>query len=124
MSTDVVVVIGVGGIAQAIARRQGFGKLLLLADFNEDTPKAAATGLETTGYRVATARVDVSSRDSVRFLAPAGITNSGIAYGISKRANHLRVQAASLTWGERGARVNSISQIDANRDLSTSLAFD
>ena len=28
MSTDVVVVIGVGGIGQAIARRQGFGKRL------------------------------------------------------------------------------------------------
>jgi NAD(P)-dependent dehydrogenase (short-subunit alcohol dehydrogenase family) len=31
------------------------------------------------------------------------------AYGIAKKANHLRVQAASLSWGERGARVNSIS---------------
>lgn len=49
MSTDVIVVIGVGGIGQAIARRQGFGKLVLLADFNEETLKAAATGLETTG---------------------------------------------------------------------------
>ena len=31
------------------------------------------------------------------------------AYGYAKRANHLRVQSASLTWGERGARVNAIS---------------
>ena len=28
---------------------------------------------------------------------------------ISKQANHLRVQAAAVTWGDRGARVNSIS---------------
>ena len=27
----------------------------------------------------------------------------------SRRANHVRVQAASLRWGQRGARVNSIS---------------
>jgi NAD(P)-dependent dehydrogenase (short-subunit alcohol dehydrogenase family) len=31
------------------------------------------------------------------------------AYGLSKRANHLRVQAEALRWAERGARVNAIS---------------
>ena len=35
--------------------------------------------------------------------------NSGAAYALAKRANHLRVQAAAVTWGERGARINSIS---------------
>ena len=34
---------------------------------------------------------------------------SGAAYAISKQANHLRVQAAAVTWGDRGARVNCIS---------------
>jgi NAD(P)-dependent dehydrogenase (short-subunit alcohol dehydrogenase family) len=38
-----------------------------------------------------------------------GGANSGAAYAISKQANHLRVQAAALTWGDRGARINSIS---------------
>jgi NAD(P)-dependent dehydrogenase (short-subunit alcohol dehydrogenase family) len=33
----------------------------------------------------------------------------GAAYGIAKRANQMRVQAASLTWGQRGGRVVSIS---------------
>jgi NAD(P)-dependent dehydrogenase (short-subunit alcohol dehydrogenase family) len=33
----------------------------------------------------------------------------GMAYAFAKRANQLRVQAASVTWGARGARVNSIS---------------
>jgi len=37
------------------------------------------------------------------------ITDPGAAYGISKRANQVRVRAASLVWGRRGARVNSIS---------------
>lgn len=32
-----------------------------------------------------------------------------VAYMIAKRANHLRVQAAAMTWGVRGARVNSVS---------------
>lgn len=31
------------------------------------------------------------------------------AYRLAKRANQLRVQAASLTWGRAGARINSIS---------------
>lgn len=39
---DVVVVIGVGGIGLAIARRQGIGKTLLLADFSDKTLQAAA----------------------------------------------------------------------------------
>jgi len=37
MNTEVVVVIGVGGIGQAIARRQEPGKSLLLPNFNEAT---------------------------------------------------------------------------------------
>ncbi len=31
------------------------------------------------------------------------------AYGIAKRANQVRVQAASVTWGRKGARITSIS---------------
>jgi threonine dehydrogenase-like Zn-dependent dehydrogenase len=43
---DVVVVIGAGGIGQAIARRQGFGRTLLVADFNPEILEVAANGLE------------------------------------------------------------------------------
>ena len=42
MKTEVVVVIGAGGIGIAIARRQGFGRHILLADFNEDLLNSAA----------------------------------------------------------------------------------
>lgn len=195
----VIVVIGVGGIGQAIARRQGAGKSVLLADFDEGALAAAAKVFEGTGYAVTTQRVDVSVRASVRELAtvasslgdvsevvhtaglspnmappdrilavdllgtalvldvfggvvaeggaglvissmaghmipplpteidqalaqtpadellklpalqPSAVSTSGAAYAISKRANHLRVQAESLRWAERGARVNAIS---------------
>lgn len=37
------------------------------------------------------------------------IMNSHMAYPFAKRANHLRVAAAAASWGERGARINSIS---------------
>ena len=69
MKTEVVVVIGAGGIGMAIARRQGFGKHILLADFNETLLAAAAKELELAGYQVSLLKVDVSSRESVRALA-------------------------------------------------------
>ncbi|MDE1186557.1 MAG: SDR family oxidoreductase [Pantoea sp.] len=199
MTKDIVVIIGAGGIGQAIARRQGFGKTLLLADFNAQTLQQAAEQLLAAGYRVETQDVDVTSRDSVQRLAayatslgnvmqvvntaglspnmapvdkvlevdlygaalvfdefenviaPGGagliissmaghmmpalsaeqdqalaftpadelldlpflqqdaIPNTLVAYMMAKRANHLRVQASAISWGEKGARVNSIS---------------
>jgi NAD(P)-dependent dehydrogenase (short-subunit alcohol dehydrogenase family) len=42
-------------------------------------------------------------------LSESAIANPGIAYGLAKRANQLRVRAASIPWGRRRARVNSIS---------------
>ena len=199
MNNQVVVVIGAGGIGMAIARRQSFGKHVLLADSNQETLVKAAKELEDASYEVTTQQVDVSSRESVRSLADAAaalgnivqvvntagvspnmappervlavdlygsavvfeefgrviapggagliissmaghmaapltseqqkalaftpadellklpflgseqVPNSMVAYIISKQANHLRVQAESIKWGERGARVNSIS---------------
>ncbi|MGD0018541.1 MAG: SDR family oxidoreductase [Candidatus Limnocylindrales bacterium] len=41
-------------------------------------------------------------------LDPATI-DPGAAYGIAKRANQVRVQAASVGWGKRGGRVVSLS---------------
>jgi NAD(P)-dependent dehydrogenase (short-subunit alcohol dehydrogenase family) len=199
MKNDVIVIIGAGGIGQAIARRQGFGKTVLLADISETVLKDAVASLEHASYTVASQSVDVASRASVRaladaaavlgtvtqvvntaglspnmatpekilevdlygvalvfdeferviaqggsgivissmaghmpaplppdqeqalastptdellslpFLAKDAVRDSMQAYGIAKKANHLRVQAASLSWGEKGARVNSIS---------------
>lgn len=41
--------------------------------------------------------------------ACSGITDSRQAYPFAKRANQIRVAAASGPWGQRGARINSIS---------------
>ena len=197
MNNDVLVITGAGGIGQAIARRQGPGKHILLADISDTALASAADALEDLGHQISTQRVDVSSRESVhalaqaaaelghvvqvvhtagvspvqapaeavlavdllgtalvleelgRVIAPggAGIVISsmaghmfppfapeqehalahtpadellalafldpegmgGAAYGYAKRGNHLRVQAESLVWGERGARINAIS---------------
>lgn len=199
MNKEVIVMIGAGGIGMAIARRQGFGRNVLLADFNPQTLASAAQSMRDAGYAVETQLTDVSSRESVEalaakatslgsvtqvvntaglspnmapiegvlkvdlygaalvfeifgeviapggsgliissmaghmlpalppeqdqalihtpteellalpFLQPEVIPNTVVAYMIAKRANHLRVQASAISWGKRGARVNSIS---------------
>ena len=76
METQVVVVIGAGGIGMAIARRQGFGKHILLADFNQELLIKASKELEDASYKVSIQIVDVPSREPVRALAD---TASGLA---------------------------------------------
>lgn len=71
MSRNVVVVIGVGGMGEAIARRQGPGNRLLLADFDTATLAAVAERLRGQGHEVFTQEVDVSSASSVTALAGA-----------------------------------------------------
>jgi NAD(P)-dependent dehydrogenase (short-subunit alcohol dehydrogenase family) len=65
---EVVVVVGSGQIGQAIARRVGVGKHVLLADLRIENANAAAEVMANAGYEVSSTTVDVSSRDSVRAL--------------------------------------------------------
>ena len=67
-TVELVVIIGAGSIGQAIARRIGVGKTILLADLDEDTAQAAAKTLQAAGFTTSTATVDVASHDSVAAL--------------------------------------------------------
>jgi len=197
--TEVLTIIGVGGMGQAIARRLGSGKTVLLADYNESALASVAESMSADGHHVDSRRVDVSSPESVHelaehaaslgsltqvahtaglspaqapaeailavdllgvalvldafgdiiasggagvviasmaghmfppqtaeqesalahtpagelsgleFVSPRKVTDPGMAYGMAKQANHIRVRAASAHWGRRGARINSIS---------------
>ena len=66
--TKVIVVIGAGSIGQAIARRVGAGKHIVLADLRLENAVAAAKTLADAGFDVTTATVDVASRVSVQAL--------------------------------------------------------
>ncbi len=68
MSNNVIVVIGAGLIGQAIARRVGAGKHVLLADLRQQNAEAAAEVLTSAGFETSTATVDISSRDSIHAL--------------------------------------------------------
>lgn len=43
------------------------------------------------------------------FLSNESIESAGNAYAVAKRCNQVQVQEASVRWGTRGARVNSLS---------------
>lgn len=199
MTQHVAVIVGVGGMGQAIARRVDPAAHLLLADFDAKLLDGAADRLVGEGYTVTRQAVDVSDRASVTALAEkasslgevrtvvhtaglspvqapvaailavdllgvalvleefgkvvaeggaglvissmaghghppftpeqagtliatptdqllslpltaeAGFPHPGAAYSFAKKVNQLHVQAASTTWGARGARINSIS---------------
>jgi NAD(P)-dependent dehydrogenase (short-subunit alcohol dehydrogenase family) len=76
--TEVIVVIGAGSIGQAIARRVGVGKHILLADLRRENAEAAAKILNDAGYQTSIAVVDVSSRDSVLALVKTATLIGGV----------------------------------------------
>ena len=61
----VVVLVGSGSIGQAIARRVGAGKHVVLADINQNSAESAAKILKNAGYETSTLKVDISSRESI-----------------------------------------------------------
>ncbi|SKB00113.1 NAD(P)-dependent dehydrogenase, short-chain alcohol dehydrogenase family [Agreia bicolorata] len=200
MSDNVVVVVGVGGMGEAIARQLGTDAHVVLADFSQAALDRVSAALDKDGINTTAHLVDVSSHESVAslardaaalgpitkvawtaglspvqapvaailkvdlagvafgleefgkviadggagvviasmagtmaaeqlpaeiaqalqstpsddllslpFLAAGAVPDPNAAYGIAKRANQLRVRSASLSWGARGARINSIS---------------
>jgi NAD(P)-dependent dehydrogenase (short-subunit alcohol dehydrogenase family) len=93
---SVIVVIGSGQIGQAIARRVGVGKHVVLADLREENAKAAAEVLENAGYEVSIATVDVSSRGHVHSLVETS-TNLGDVTGLIHAAGVSPSQALPAT---------------------------
>ena len=94
--TDVIVVIGPGQIGQAIARRVGVGKHVLLADLRQEKADSAAEVLSNAGYEVSVATVDASSRDSVHALVEKA-TDLGQVTGLIHAAGVSPSQASPAT---------------------------
>lgn len=62
---EVVVLVGAGSIGQAIARRVGAGKQVVLADISQINAETAAKTLEEAGFDTSVLVVDLSSRASI-----------------------------------------------------------
>jgi NAD(P)-dependent dehydrogenase (short-subunit alcohol dehydrogenase family) len=95
-TVSVLVVIGAGSIGQAIARRVGTGKHILLADLRQENSDAAAKVLSEAGFEVSTAVVDVSSRESVHALIEMA-TSLGSVTGLIHAAGVSPTQASPST---------------------------
>jgi NAD(P)-dependent dehydrogenase (short-subunit alcohol dehydrogenase family) len=93
---NVIVVIGAGSIGQAIARRVGAGNHILLADIRQENCDAAAKVLNDAGFKVSTAVVDISSRESVQALV-AIATAMGSVTGLIHAAGVSPSQASPST---------------------------
>jgi NAD(P)-dependent dehydrogenase (short-subunit alcohol dehydrogenase family) len=94
--TSVLVLIGAGQIGQAVARRVGVGKHVLLADMRPENANAAAAVLENAGYDVSVATVDASSREAVHALVERA-TALGEVTGLIHAAGVSPSQASPAT---------------------------
>ncbi len=92
----VVVVIGAGQIGQAIARRVGVGKHVVLADMRPENANAAAEVFRNAGFEVSVATVDVSSRKAVQVLVESA-TGIGEVTGLIHAAGVSPSQATPAT---------------------------
>lgn len=90
---SIIVVIGAGSIGQAIARRVGFGKKIILADLLIEIANAAAKVLGDAGYEISTEEVDISSRKSVQSLVDK-VSSEGAIEGLILAAGVSPTQAS------------------------------
>ena len=93
---NVIVVIGPGQIGQAIARRVGIGKHLLLADMRPENAEAAAEVMTNAGYEVSVTTVDVASREALHSLVETA-TGLGEVTGLIQAAGVSPSQASPAT---------------------------
>ena len=68
MQKSVVVLVGSGSIGQAIARRVGAGRHVVLADLRLEAAETAAKLFEDAGFETSAVAADLSSRDSLLAL--------------------------------------------------------
>ncbi len=94
--TSVIVVVGAGQIGQAIARRVGVGKHVVLADMRPDSANAAVEVLRSAGYEASVATVDVSSREAVHALVDTA-AKLGDVIGLIHAAGVSPTQASPAT---------------------------
>jgi len=98
---EVIVVVGAGSIGQAIARRIGAGKHIVLSALKLEEAQQAAGAFADAGFDATAAQVDIASRDSVQRLA-AQAAGLGRVTGL--------VQAAGVSPSQ--APIEAILRVD------------
>jgi len=99
--TNVTVVIGAGGIGQAIARRISSGRHIVVANHSQESADAAAEQLEAAGFTTTAIAADISDRDMIRAVVAAAREIGPIA---------AMVQAAGVSPSQ--APIDAILRVD------------
>ena len=76
---EIIVLTGAGQIGMAIARRMGYGKKVVVADWKLENANAIAKTMEEAGFDVLPFQVDISPRQSVVQLIEAAQKEGEIA---------------------------------------------
>ncbi len=98
---EVLVLIGAGSLGQAMARRVGAGKKLLVADLRPEAVEAAARTLADAGFDVSVSAVDLAGQSSVEALVDTA-TGLGNVTGL--------IQAAGVSPSQ--APIETILRVD------------
>ncbi|MBR1438288.1 MAG: SDR family oxidoreductase [Synergistaceae bacterium] len=101
MAKEVSVLLGTGSIGQAIARRVGAGKHIVLADLRIENAEKAAKILEDAGFETSTIAVNLGSRDDILKLV-----EHAVSFGAVKNL----INAAGVSPSQ--ASVNDILRVD------------
>ena len=80
MSKDVAVLLGTGSIGQAIIRRVGAGKHVVLADLKKEHADKAAQILSDAGFETSTLAVNLGSREDILALAEHAQSFGAVKY--------------------------------------------
>lgn len=97
----IVVLVGAGSIGQAIARRIGAGKHIVIADYSIDNAEKAAETLQNAGFDCSVVQCDLGSKESILSLTE---------YAKSKGDVYNLVNAAGVSPSQ--ASVERILQVD------------
>ena len=68
MNKDVMILTGAGQIGMAIARRMGYGMKIVIGDKKMENAQAIAKIMNAAGFDVEAMEMDLSSRESIRYL--------------------------------------------------------
>ncbi|MFT8356799.1 SDR family oxidoreductase [Bifidobacterium aquikefiri] len=108
MPLDRILAIDLAGVAYTL---EEFGAIV-----NPDTAGVVVSSMSSYLSRPFTPEQEHAIRVStgeqllkLDFFSEAALGNSGVGYGVAKLANRIQVQAASIAWGARGARINAVS---------------
>ncbi|HXS87469.1 MAG TPA: SDR family oxidoreductase [Mycobacterium sp.] len=105
-STEAVLAVDLLGVALSLDE---FGKVIEPGGAGVVIASMAGHMLPPPDAEVARQLASLPAEELLGLEACTSITSSQMAYPFAKRANQIRVAAAAETWGQRGARINSIS---------------